>query len=349
MDPMSLKKPTTSLEVATTVPEEYELISAIVADLRDEAAKLVYADWLEARGDPRSTFVRELVAATRSLGKRTGLPEYKDYPPAWANMLGVPLLEGIVEFDLLAVKDVVLHLARPIVTIATEPIKESRLGVGGSKFGGHPDLPSSVDWPACEMGPLGFLGQIALQDLKHTQVAHALPKDGLLSFFAYQSYETGHQPGVIGAAAGDTCVLYAPASAQLKRRQPPPDLGEDGNEILPACRLALRETWDLPDSQDTLPRTYAADLKKLQKGKHGPRLDEVREKCHPFGHHLLGYAVHFRTLTDPSPGADWSHLLCLDSDDHLGWSWCDGEHLAVYVHEDDLRKGTFARIYGYAS
>jgi uncharacterized protein (TIGR02996 family) len=345
---MSSRKVGPSLQAAATLDGEYQFISAIVSDLRDEGPKLIYADWLEERGDPRSRFVRELVSAARSLSAETKLPKGGSYPRAWTNMLGVPLLKGIIEYDLVDVKDAILSLARPIVTITTKPTKDSLIGVGDSKFGGSPDLPSSTDWPRCERGPLGFLGQIALPDLKRAQVARQLPTDGLLSFFAYQNYISGYQPGVVEGVAGDTCVLYTADPAGLQRREPPDDLGKVGNEILPACRLAFCETWDLPDRDDNLPRKYAVDLKKLRQGERGERLHEVRSDCHPFGHHLLGYSVHFRT-SDPSPGPEWPHLLCLDSDDNLGWSWCDGEHLAIFIREKDLQRGNFTRVSGYAS
>src|SRR5438552_91411 len=118
---MRSKKPAPSLDVAAALPGEYAFISAIASDLLDDGPKLIYADWLEDHGDPRSTFVRELVAAARSPGKHTKLPKAGSYPRAWTNMLGLPLLEGIIEFDLVDVKDSVLRLARPIVTIATKP------------------------------------------------------------------------------------------------------------------------------------------------------------------------------------------------------------------------------------
>jgi uncharacterized protein (TIGR02996 family) len=346
---MASRKAGPSLEAAATFPEEHEFIAAIVSAPWDDSVKLVYADWLEERGDPRSSFLRELVAATRPLKKGTMLPVSGSLPQAWANMVGVPLLKGILEFDLVELKDTILRLARPIVTIATRPAKDVLVRVGGSKFGGRPDLPRSVDWPTCEKGPLGFLGQIALRDLEPTQVVRFLPKDGLLSFFAYQSYETGYQPGVAEGVAGDTRVLYTREPTTLERREPPDELDEEGNEILPACRLAFCETWDLPDMEDTLPRAYAADMEQLRKGNYGDRSWEVRGTCHSFGHHLLGYSVHSRRPSDPSPGPDWLHLLCLCSDDNLGWSWCDGEHLAVFVHEQDMRSASFARIYAYAS
>jgi uncharacterized protein (TIGR02996 family) len=346
---MSSKNITPSVETATTLPGEYGFISAIVSNLRDDAPKLIYSDWLEERGDPRAAFVREFVTAVRSLNKRTKLPAFRSYPRAWTNLLGVPLIRGIIEFDLVDVKDAVLRLARPIVSIATKRTRESMIMVGGSKFGGHPDLPNSVEWPTCAEGRLGFLGQIALADLKNTQVSRSLPNDGLLSFFAYQNFVSGYQPGVNEAITGDTQVLYTPGSAALTRRKSPDDLNQDGNAIFPTCRLVLCETWDLPDSEDKLPPTYTADMKPFQQRERGWQLHELRCQCHPFSHHLLGYSVHSRCPSDPSPGTDWLHLLCLDSDDNLGWSWCDGEHLAVFVHEKDVASGRFTRTYGYAS
>jgi uncharacterized protein (TIGR02996 family) len=79
---VSSKKPVPSLEAAATLPGEYGLISAIVSDLRDDAAKLVYADWLEEQGDSRSRFVRDFVAAVRSLDRGTKLPQARSYPRA---------------------------------------------------------------------------------------------------------------------------------------------------------------------------------------------------------------------------------------------------------------------------
>src|SRR5437868_3555109 len=41
-----------------------ELLSAVVADLADDAPKLVYADWLEEQGDDRSDFLRASARST---------------------------------------------------------------------------------------------------------------------------------------------------------------------------------------------------------------------------------------------------------------------------------------------
>lgn len=345
---MSPKKAGPILESAATLPEELALISAIVADLTDDTPKLIYSDWLDDRRDPRAEFVRDFVAATRSLKTTTKLPDSSAFPRAWTNMLGVSLIQGIITENLTKVKESVLRVARPIVAIKTEPVEESLLAVGGSKFGGHPDLPSGVDWPRCKEGPLGFLGQIAVADLRNFQVAQSLPQDGLLSFFAYQSFETGYQPGV-GELEGNTQILYSSASEKLKPHKPPEDVDAEANGILAACRLTLCETWDLPLSEDQVPAKEARALRRIMRDGGFNMLVYTCLRPDSFGHHLLGYSRHGRRSDDPSPGPDWVHLMCLGSDDNLGWSWCDGQDLAVFVHEDDLRNTTFKRIFAYAS
>ena len=98
-----------------------------------------------------------------------------------------------------------------------------------------------------------------------------------------------------------------------------------------------------------MPPSQVVVFEKLLQRDCTDRLWDVRRKCHSFGNYLAGYSLHSRRIGDPSPGKEWRHLLCLKSDRNLGWSWCDGEHLAVYVHEEDLRNGSFSRIYGYSA
>lgn len=340
---MNLVHSVSTVQVGPALPGEYELISAIAADLPAEAPKIAYADWLDAHNDSRASFVRELLKAQRFLGT-TNLPDSTSFPKAWTCILGVPLLQGIVDAGLTEVKDAILALARPMLSITTETVSEDLVPLGGSKFGGHPDLPPNAPWPRCERGPLGFLGQISLAELKQTQVAHVLPPTGLLSVFAYQNSETRFQPGAVDPLNDSTRVLYTPENRLLERRQPPQDLHRD-NGIFPTCRLSMCEAWDLPS--DDLVEQHTAALGE-QKALLFNKLHEVRAKCQSFTHQLLGYSVHFRS-SEPSPGNNWMNLICLDSDPNLGWNWADDEHLSIFVHEQDVLDRTFERIFGYAA
>ncbi len=169
-----------------------------------------------------ATFVRELVAAARSLETRAKLPDAGAYPRAWTNMLGVPLLEGILAFGLVDVADAVLRLARPIVTIATEPAKDSLISVGDSKFGGRPDLPAGVDWPTCERGATRVPGADCPGGLERNTSRALAARGGLLSFFAYQSHESGYQPGVAPRSLRPASLpRLLPGAINLHRPAPP--------------------------------------------------------------------------------------------------------------------------------
>lgn len=207
--------------------EDTKFLAAIAADLNEEAPRLIYADWLEEQGDPRAKYVRELVAAVRTLGPSTSLPKSK-HPADWLNALGVPLYEGLIAEGIPELRAPLLRLARPIVGISTKRTKDASIPIGASKFGGEADLPKGVDWPEWERGCLGFLGQINLADLVGMPAAAALPDSGLLSFFAYQNYDDGYQPGQGDVGSGDThvCVVHAsfrqarsPEAAGRRRRR----------------------------------------------------------------------------------------------------------------------------------
>jgi uncharacterized protein (TIGR02996 family) len=334
----------TKVETAASSAEEADFLAKIAADLGNHDQRLVYADWLEERGeDVKAIFVRQFVKATRTLEPTTKVPIAESLPKTWLDMLGVPIFAGLIEYQLLHVKDIALRLARPVVAIKTTPTVEKQLRVGESKFGGSPDLPMDVEWPRCEDHPLSFLGQLALSDLRLTQAGRHLPADGLLSFFAMTE---PFQPPALPRAdePDDIRVFHYPSSTALVRRPLPQELVElqyPPNDSRP-CRVSLRETWDVPEATDT-------GIPELDQGETNWQFSNLlRWSFYDNEHHLLGYSIHART-DNTAPGPDWRQLITFTSDDHLGWNWCDGEHLDVYIQEDDLRQHQFHRVYGYAS
>src|SRR5206468_7966092 len=48
-----------------SMPTEEAFIQAIIADPDDDAPRLIYADWLDERGDPRGEFIRVQCALAR--------------------------------------------------------------------------------------------------------------------------------------------------------------------------------------------------------------------------------------------------------------------------------------------
>ncbi len=287
--------------------------------------------------------MRDLAFAAQSLSQWTDLPDASGYSDSWLNILGYRLFEGIVENEFFDHQDLILRIARPAVKIKTEPVPESNIPIGVSKFGGEPDLPPNVEWPLCELGPLAFLGQFALQPLANSQACAMLPNHGLLSVFAYLG-DNGYEPGVIEGVPNDTQIVLIRDCGSLVRRPHPIGLSSIG-QPRQACQLRLFENYDLSYESIT---SRSDDLASDDdEGDFDDRWDLLTLDFTK--HHLFGYSRHYRCVTDPSPGPDWTHVLRLGSDHNLLWSWCDGQDLAVYVPTEDLRNATFQRAYGYAS
>ncbi len=365
---MSSETVTSTVESAAANSEEQTFLSLIASNILDPQPKEAYCNWLKKTGDNRFEFVRQFIKSCAKLSTKTEFPDADKFPEAWTNMLGLQLFRGIVEFDLIEVKDLVLQLALPAVAIKTTPSPDDTMTLGSTKFGGCPDLPSSFTWPRCaesivdeypavKDGCLGFLAQISMTDMRTTLIASRLPEKGLLSFFAYEN--DGFQPGVAATDVGDTRIFnILDGTDELERTARPEDT-EWYTDPAEPCRLVMTETWDLPHwSPDEGPEEYANRMVELEEAygeKYDDDLDDLHEKlsnlrykCIGADHHLLGYSIHNRT-SEPSPGSDWVHLLCLSSDDNTGWNWCDGEHLSIFSHQEDLRNGTFKRVFGYAS
>jgi uncharacterized protein YwqG len=94
-------------------------------------------------------------------------------------------------------------LIRPSVVLATSRAKAAELATGGTKIGGTPDMPDSVEWPHWRGQPLSFVGQINLSEIAPFQLG--LPRGGLLLlFFSFDGELQATSPQNSGAGV----VLY---------------------------------------------------------------------------------------------------------------------------------------------
>jgi uncharacterized protein (TIGR02996 family) len=142
---------------AAVLPGESEMLSAVLADLTDDLPKLVYADWLEERDDPRGPFLRAFTTAARNDGK---LPKPGKLSKSWLDLIGVRAVMAVRELELPMPfpPDQFLRDARPALAFTSKKTKDRFLPVGASKFGGEPDVPAKFRWPRYEYGgPLAFL------------------------------------------------------------------------------------------------------------------------------------------------------------------------------------------------
>jgi uncharacterized protein YwqG len=337
---------TTFLPASTDV-DEVQWITQLASDFGSRHAYKQYALWLEERNRQKADCIRAVERAFFEHRDAGGFPAPNSDSEVWLNSIGLQLLSGILELNLLSTMKAIFEWTRPIVTIETVPTDESSIPVGTSKFGGRPDVPNGFAWPKCDLGPMGFMGQIAFKNLRHSQATSrfGLPTDGLLLLFVFQG--DGIQPGVVERRGdrwreieGLTRGIFVKGGIRLHRHAPEVKLDE-WNELLPCCALHMADGLDLPKAKDTEDAVLIAADEDWQ-------VSDLRNKINQSEHWLMGYPVHGRT-DNTSPGKDWTGLITLGSDDNLGWNWCDGEHLDVYIHGESIKDGTFAKIYGYAS
>lgn len=310
---------------------EREWLTRVVDDLRDEQLKLVYADWLEERGDERAAFLRAFVAATKTM-KPTDFPESNEAWKAWAELIGFEIVRRIAEAGCPDFRETALRLARPALRMVTSDVEDDDIPVGASKLFGLPDLPAGVRWPigddckaiynddpAGRTEPAGFCGQINLGEIAGTFAGRDLPSSGLLSFFCFQDIEND-EPDVIGVRA-----LLLSETSSLERTEPTERLIE-GNETVDARGLSFEETLDLPEPYDG---PWSDELSNES-------WEEVLSGMHELNiENMLGYG-RATSGCDPTPHRQSRHLILLENPVEC--------RLHVQIHEDDLAAANFDKI-----
>ncbi|MFN0155531.1 MAG: YwqG family protein [Gaiella sp.] len=242
-------------------------------------------------------------------------------------------------------------LTRSSIRLQSELVDEPSIGIGESKLGGHPDLPSAVEWPRYADLPQSFIAQINLAEVHRYDVDRLLPASGLLSFF-YDSAQSvwGFDPREDGAWA----VHYVPEGEDLIRRGPPSDLPEEGAframRLNPSVELtyapwefsevgALNLTRDEQFAYADLFEGGGETIHRLL-GHPDPIQGDMQLECQLVSHGL--YCGNSTGYNDPraaelEPGAvDWRLLLQVDSEDDAGMMWGDVGRIYYWIHREAL-------------
>lgn len=312
-------------EPAATLPGERDLLAAVVADLSDDTARLVYSDWLDERDDRRGKLLRDSLAAYRA-GKK--LPPTKGFPKPWCDVVGLTLLAKAKAAGLIDHADTFLRLGRPALTFKSARVADAKLPVGTSKLGGRADLSAAFKWPMFRNEPLAFLAQYNLGELAASVACRDLPRAGVLSVFYDASGETFDS-----ADKGGWRVVHFPGTTDLIRRELPAGL----NGTYHSCRLSFTEGL-------TLPHRDSPWEKELDFGEDSGA-DDAYGALHEgdrLGHRILGYP---HPLQNDVLGRKTNrHLLSIDSDDGPDWMWGDAGLLYFTMSEENLKAGKFDKV-----
>ena len=180
----------------------------------------------------------------------------------------------IQEVGLGHIEDKLMQAARPSLRLHLHPVDEDTIPIGGTKFGGLPDLPLDFEWPVWqgypesdrpryppgefryEDGAQEFLLQLRLEDLAAYNLGGALPASGMLYFFC------ATWKAALGYAEEDRdcwkVFYYNGDLSKLARRLPPsPGSRQDGlvygaaeDALLTCCRIEFKPEVLLPDWND---------------------------------------------------------------------------------------------------
>jgi uncharacterized protein (TIGR02996 family) len=323
-------------------PDEFGLLAAVLANPADDLPKLVYADWLDERADPRGQFVRQWLGWRKTGGK---LPK----PPtgvvkAWLGLIGYDLdraLAGLDEMPKWAGK--IRGAVKPCLDVKTKRAKADKdIPVGVSKVGGCPDLPAGTDWPTNDDHPIAFLAQWNLAELAGSPAASPLPRSGLLSFFVdlqpYIDDEYDDDPPGL--------VLYTPDTGGLTRLKMPKDLPKECR--LKPCRVTFTERGTVLGI-DTVALKQARVMREEDQEAYAEFFSDVLEDgVVPIKgpHQILGnYQPIQEDPVQFKKEKDWLLLSQFNRDTACGLEVGDGGAFYFFIRREHLVAARFDRVF----
>lgn len=226
-------------------------------------------------------------------------------------------------------------LRRPMLRLLTSE------GAGFSKLGGYPELPPELDWPTAREGPLAFIAQLDLAEVRAAGGPEWLPSAGFLFVFndADRYGFPDHMKVLFSSGRGPARRPPSPLRAEYEFDARPVRLVHDSSapssdwlDLDPGLGLALDDLY--PDNAPEH-RVGGYPL-EIQSGSMALECETLVRRYFPRdGKKHSGPAEPMQT--------PWRLLLQVDSDDEVGMMWGDAGRLYLFIREEDARAGDFSR------
>jgi uncharacterized protein YwqG len=254
--------------------------------------------------------------------------------------------------------DDVLRMARPSIRLTPG-------GTGASRLGGSPDLPPDFEWPSWQDRRLGFVAQLALDEVAAVEPGVPLPNEGrLLVFWDLDGRPSGlqadHRGGCRVVVLADASNLE-PDEAYIPLLRPMP--------IELSRELMVPSPWTFPTEALDLSTEEAGawdNLRERLAAAQGVELEDASPETFAL-HRLLGYQeevgselefdcelaasglnaddydVYFEVRTERTETArEWRLLLQVSADDTLATPRdVEFSRLYVCIRDSDLQAGNF--------
>lgn len=273
------------------------------------------------------------------------------------------VVEQARQRGLVRVANQLAGLVATSIRLKSEVVPDGKMELATSRLGGTPDLPAKMSWPTCGSVPMAFMGQLRLQDVATYDPDARLPHAGMLYFF----YEAEEQTwGFDPKDRGNWKVIYYDGDLDaLHPASPPASLPETSR--FRCCRATFSLEVSLPPYEsvsverlglsDSERDTYVGLLDSLDRKEPIHRLlgypdaiqGDMQRECQFASNGV--YLGNSRSLSDTGPKtlekgiADWQLLLQIDSDDGLGTMWGDAGRIYFWIHEQDLKKRDFSKVW----
>ena len=242
--------------------------------------------------------------------------------------------------------------ALPSIRLRAKAVDENLLELGGTKFGGRPDLPQGVSWPEFDGTPLPFVAQINLSAIASCGIGQVLPKNGILYFFLDVDAYFDKLPSQ-ELYQNTYYVLYSLDSLENLQRSVFPE----------SLQVRYHPCKILCNSEITLPAYSKYDPTTFKRcGFIAPLSEEEEEgydiiksqlswtagiKYHVPIHRLLGYADNNQWDMYAELGGspeNWKLLFQVDSDDATDTEWGDTGRIYFWIPTKDLQQHDFTHV-----
>ncbi|MEO2260484.1 YwqG family protein [Paenibacillus amylolyticus] len=288
------------------------------------------------------------------------------------------------EYGLGVAADLLLSSSRWGIRLDVSTLDEYRR-TGNSRVGGHPDLPSRMEWPLTQEGvPMTFLAQLNLVDLSPytpNDGRGTLPERGMLYFFVGADES---------ASPIEHRVIFEPSSHNLIRREPEGDTTLDGAPfvahsvtVLPNLEFPTYAYIDAAALNELSPALLETDETEAEVSLYDRYLEFESSWNHPsmlnWGG-MFGYPdgqhpdAEHRALLQIALGEEYDYneqacekkltkyyggdedrtwqelsdtllLLKIDTHDAIGFQWWDCGELQFFIRKSDLEAGRFEQTY----
>lgn len=220
---------------------------AIRADLHDDTRRLVYADWLDERGDPRAEFLRVECELRQTWSYATPRPELSKRLAALRRQLDPAWLADVRRCttptppaDIAAAVPALKRLARTAVRLHPRAGEDER---DASKIGGAFLWPRGRAWPSCETHGCPLVAAVQLRKEDVPEVGFKRGTDLLQLLWCPRDHDPSFCPAV-------EAHWWKRAAVRDPVDPPPPGPGAADIYLPRPCRIYPERVTDYPDASD---------------------------------------------------------------------------------------------------